>query len=112
LADEDGRAAEAPRAELDLTEQEGEAPAQVPRPGAGVLVERPYDPEPARERVRGLLAQVLVGSVVVLAGATLVCVSAGWLDTSELERLDVIYTALITLTGTALGFYFGGRSGR
>ena len=72
---------------------------------------RPYSPLRARERMRGILA---LGLVLLLGGTVGI---AFWLvgtDRAEIaelrELLDPILTALVALTGTAVWFYFGGRS--
>jgi hypothetical protein len=92
-----------PIQELDFT---GEPPV---RGGVTPPEERDFDPEPHREEIRGRIAQGLCLVVSSLAVLAFVLLATGSLDASGLERLQVFYTPLITLTGTALGFYFGGK---
>ena len=46
-----------------------------------------------------LLAAVMLGSLVSFI--------AGWLEIDELKELGIVITPVLTLTGTAVGFYFG-----
>ena len=87
--------------ELDLTTEQ-------PADGPVAPIELKYDPEPERERVRGRIAQALTIGVLVIAILASSLLAGGALERDDLEPLQVFYTPLITLTGTALGFYFGG----
>jgi len=71
-----------------------------------------HDPEPQREKIRGVLAVGLFALVAALALFAFVATAFDWLTSDELQALQPIFAALITLAGTALGFYFGGRQGR
>ena len=97
--------------ELDLTAKEplAEAPSV---PSTAPVRTRPYvyDPEPTRERIRGVLSIGLFALVALLAILAFVFTATDLLDAPELDKLQPLFAALITLTGTALGFYFGGRS--
>jgi hypothetical protein len=87
---------------VDLTNEPIGAPP-VP------LGTRPVDLEPERERKRGYLAAALVGvfGVVVLGSPLTLAFGA---DVEELKSLlEVILPPVIALTGTAVGFYFGGH---
>ena len=71
----------------------------------------PYNPGPQRERMRGALALVLLalfGLVIVFA------TSALWLQRIAIEDLksflEMIFTPLIALVGSVIGFYYGGKS--
>lgn len=70
----------------------------------------PYDPEPRREQLRGVLA---VAVVALLGGVTLLAFLTVWLGlASPAEVKDLVSTLfppLVALAGSALGFYFGAR---
>lgn len=72
---------------------------------------QPYDPEPRREQLRGILALAVVG---LLSGTVLLSFVAIWLDwTTAAEMQDLLsglFPPLVALAGSALGFYFGGRT--
>lgn len=89
---------------LDLTD---DRPAQSPsEPQAA-----PYNPAKHRENMRGWLAVVLVGVValvIVFAGCAL---WHGKIEIAELQAfLQIIFTPLIALVGSVIGFYYGGKS--
>jgi hypothetical protein len=73
--------------------------------------ERPYDPEPSRDKVRGYLAValiVLLAAVVVAAWAS---IWFGLVTEPEVkDLLGVMLPPVVALVGSALGFYFGGKS--
>src|SRR4051812_10260471 len=94
------------KSELDLT---GEPPVAG---GAATPIERDYDPEPEREVVRARIAQGLTLAVCILAIGSFGLVAADVLSKDDIEPLQVFFAPLITLTGTALGFYFGGRQAK
>jgi hypothetical protein len=96
-----------PEGELNLADEEPLPPAGPARTTTRAYV---YDPEPERERVRGRLAIGLFLLVAVLSAAAFALTASNRLSTSDLDKLQPLLAALITLTGTALGFYFGGRS--
>lgn len=88
--------------ELDLTTEPPVTGGQAtPR-------ERDYDPEPEREKVRARIAQGLTAAVLTISILAFVLVAKGALERDEVESLQIFFTPLITLAGTALGFYFGG----
>lgn len=92
--------------ELDLTDE-----PPVAAEGADPI-EREYDPEPEREQVRARIAQGLTLAVILIALGTFAFLAADILSADDMEPLQLFFTPLITLTGTALGFYFGGQQGR
>jgi hypothetical protein len=73
---------------------------------------RSYDPSPLREQTRSRLALLLVLLLATVA-LSLIVFSATKLISAENAKDLVagVLSPLIALTGTALGFYFGGRSG-
>jgi hypothetical protein len=72
-----------------------------------------YDPNPVREQTRSLLAQALVALLIAVSLMLIVFVALGDIDTNSAKDLaGTVLSPLIAVTGTALGFYFGGhRSG-
>lgn len=92
---------------LPANEQIGELDVELPsRPD-----EKPWDPEPGRERLRGFLAAglvLLLAFVVVAAWATLWLHVASQAETKDL--LIAMMTPVIALVGPVVGFYFGGKS--
>lgn len=89
---------------LDLTT---EPPTQNPtEPRAA-----PYNPARHRESMRGWLAVILVGVVVlviVFAGCAL---WHGKIEIADLQAfLQIVFTPLIALVGSVIGFYYGGKS--
>lgn len=108
---------------LDLTVQEAATPVPPPGPvgprgrgtGDGGLAvtafrEEPYNPEKALEDTRGDLARGLLWILAFVIGGVLFCVASGRVEGTVLTQS--IFPALVTLAGTALGFYFGGRTNK
>lgn len=88
---------------LDLTQQ--------PSRDVGFRLE-PYDPEPRRDWVRAAVTIGLVIAFIVLmvdAGAAAFAAKERWEQTKEM--LQILLPALTGLLGSALGFYFGTKSG-
>lgn len=81
-----------------------------PRPFALGPQTRPYDPTRHREWVRGLLAGGLavVFGIVVLGSLGAVVVRGAQVE-AVTSLLEVILPPVVALTGTAIGFYFGGQ---
>jgi hypothetical protein len=70
----------------------------------------PFDPEPQRERIRGVIA---LGLLCMLAVVLLLAFISMWLkmDTEALRTvLTIIFGPLVTLVSAATGFYYGSRS--
>lgn len=88
---------------LDLSGEEPESD-RLGRPK-----DRPYDPEPEREKVRARIAYGLTAFVAIYAAGAFIALATGWAEIEDLERLQVYFTPVITLAATALGFYFGGK---
>jgi hypothetical protein len=83
-----------------------------PRPPRVLSVGRKYDPLPQRETTRSWLALALVGLLASVSLGLLLLTAFGKLKIEDAKDLiDGILSPLIALTGTALGFYFGGHHG-
>jgi hypothetical protein len=92
---------------LDLSEEE---PAPPPGPPPAPAVGAVWNPEPAREKIRGAVAVGLIVLLGVIAIGSFVLLSTDTLTLDEVEGLlTALFTPLLALTGTALGFYFGGQ---
>jgi hypothetical protein len=71
-----------------------------------------YDPSPLREKTRSRLALLLFALVAVVALSLIGLTAADALAEGTTKDLVAgILSPLIVLTGTALGFYFGGHHG-
>ena len=69
----------------------------------------PYDPEPAREKIRGHVAYALIA--LLIGVVCTVAAMAAWAKPAP--DLNQLTTALITpvvgLVGSVLGFYYAGK---
>jgi hypothetical protein len=75
-------------------------------------VSRRVDLETVREETRSRLAQVLVALLVVVALSLVGLTAWGKLSIDQAKDLaGVVLSPLVAVTGTALGFYFGGHHG-
>lgn len=73
--------------------------------------ERKYDPGRDRERVRGALALGLLVGLGLVIAAAFVSIWAQWMPEGDVkDLLTVIFGPVVALTGSALGFYFGGKA--
>ena len=112
---------------FDLTNLDvsGFAPASVPTSAQDANIEtKPYDPTPDRENVRGLIAQALVWTLVVVIAAVVLsglitayachAKDACSPEAVEIKTLravvEIVMTPLIGLVGAVTGFYFGEKS--
>jgi hypothetical protein len=84
--------------------------------GSKILIEKPDktmrdidDPGRAREAMRGVLA---IAVVVLLAGAGAGVFFLSWVGRSDDASAfsQSIFTAVVGLTGTVMGFYFGSQA--
>jgi len=69
-----------------------------------------YDPRPHREKIRGIIAIILVITLVAVIG--IILYKELWQKTEAVEIKDIaatILTPLIAVVGTVLGFYFGSK---
>jgi hypothetical protein len=72
---------------------------------------KPYDPAEDRERARRRLAYGLLYLLSVIAISLLIAAYADWITSAEVKNLaQGILSPVVVLTGTALGFYFGGKN--
>ncbi len=71
----------------------------------------PYDPAEDRETARRRLAYGLLFLLSVIAISLLGAAYADWITNDEAKNLaQAILAPVVVLTGTALGFYFGGKN--
>lgn len=69
---------------------------------------RAYDPDPVRDRLRGLLALLLLAHVAVVVAVSLFLLWAKpWHWDKLKDFLSVVFAPLLTLLGTVIGYYFG-----
>jgi hypothetical protein len=66
------------------------------------------DPDPAREAVRSDLARGLLWLLTITIASVIFFVGLGQVPSEVLTQS--IFPSLVTLTGTALGFYFGAQT--
>jgi hypothetical protein len=96
---------------LDLTSDPKEvAAASPPAAISPYQVSESYDPGREREGTRGDLARGLLWLLTFAIGGVLVFVGLGRLDGTVITQS--IFTSMIALAGTALGFYFGSQTGK
>jgi hypothetical protein len=99
--------------EKDLTKEEPEVSERVEK-GELPKTEKPtvdtYDLTQAQEGTRGDLARGLLWLLTLTVGSVVLFVGLGRLEGALL--VQSIFPSLVTLAGTALGFYFGSQSGR
>ena len=89
-----------------------EEPASSVRPPRVLQVGATFDPLPRREKTRSWLAIGLVALLAAIALSLIGLTAAELLPESTTKDLVAgILSPLIALTGTALGFYFGGQHG-
>ncbi len=80
----------------------------------GPFVEdRPYDPSRAREWVRGSIALILIGALIVsvLIGFALIAFRGTPVD-DLLKLFPALTSTIASLAGAAVGFYFGTERSR
>ena len=93
-------------------------------PAVSQFVDKPYDPNPARENIRGTIALWLVWTLV---GVITIVVLTGLVtmygchvkdscspETNELKAvrvvIELVLTPLVGLVGAVTGFYFGEKT--
>jgi hypothetical protein len=97
--------------ELDLTQEESPAQDRL-----ATFQQEPYDPGPARERVRGVIASALIGILAAIVVGDLIIAWYGIGGGGNLDLIESVATTLLTpvvgLVGAVTGFYFGEQSRR
>jgi len=101
-----------PIEEKDLTGEDGNLqPEDYDQLESAGPPQKPYNFAKKQEKVRGLIAQ---GLIVMLAIIILLAFISLWYFGSsfaDLEKLmTIIFGPVIALVGTAIGYYFGGKS--
>jgi|SRR5919197_1024308 hypothetical protein len=69
-----------------------------------------YDPSEVREKTRRQLALILAALLAIIALCLLTFVATNLLTDGEAKDLAAaVLSPIVAVTGTALGFYFGGQ---
>ncbi len=72
--------------------------------------QKPFDPRPIRETTRSKIAIRLVWLLVLVSLALIGLTAGGLLTIDEAKDLaGAVLSPIIAVTGTALGFYYGGH---
>ncbi len=73
----------------------------------------PYDPSRDRERVRGVVALLMIGLLIGIVIAMIGGLITGYLSADATEKVAaVILSPVVGLLGAVLGFYYGEQSRR
>jgi hypothetical protein len=99
---------DAPRLSEDLVDEVASVTVDTLRAGAPVAV--PFDPAPARERLRGYLAIWIMAILSATLVAVFVLMWIGRMD-AVVTFGQIVITPVFTLTGAVTGFYFGSQQG-
>jgi hypothetical protein len=92
----------------DLEQEEPQHSAKVVDAKPVTPVTKPYNLDEAREGTRGDLARGLLWLLTLTIGALILFVGMGRLDGAMIAQS--VFPSLVTLAGTALGFYFGSQT--
>lgn len=93
--------------DIDLTTD----PVSPSTASSGGVKTTPYTPDRDRERVRGRIAQWLLGLLFGIVAVVLFGIVGGWLPIDHLEKIGaVILSPIVALLGAVMGFYFGEQS--
>lgn len=91
-----------------MNDDEFNEPLDTPVSRDGLVTPATRDKEPPHpDTVRQFLAYSLVALLALMVLGALCSYIAGWLNVDELKELSILITPILTLTGTAIGFYFG-----
>lgn len=72
-----------------------------------------YDPEPARDQVRGQIALYLIAILAAMVVASfLLLYAAPWHTERLVTVLQILFGPVTTLVGAATGYYFGANSSK
>jgi len=73
--------------------------------------ELPEDIEEGREQARELIAKVLIGTLVAIVVGSFGTIWFKLAPMSDLKiLLEIVFTPMIGVIGTILGFYYGART--
>jgi hypothetical protein len=82
---------------------------EVPSPRLGT----PYDPAPKREKTRTVLAYGFAATLALLVLVPLAAIVFSDNSWSDFEQpMQTLLPAVLGITGTILGFYFGSEKGK
>ncbi|MGH6662554.1 MAG: hypothetical protein ACREB6_13525 [Rhodospirillales bacterium] len=91
--------------DLDLTKEQPSPPELL------TFRTKPYDPEEDRERLRGVIAIIIVGLLVGIVIFSFVTLWFKWVAVTDLKSvLELVLSPIVALVGSVTGFYYGGRS--
>lgn len=103
---------EVPPEEVQIIESRDLQDESPPVSASPSVVNR-QDLEPGRDKVRAGLAITLVGLLVVIV------IGAGWVLATDFatieeigEYLKIVFTPVVGLVGSAVGFYYGAGTGK
>ena len=74
-----------------------------------LIGEIPYDPRPHRESMRGYVALALLALLFVIVLLAFILLFRGDAASAG-ELVNQFFAPVVALAGTAVGFYFGGKS--
>ena len=72
----------------------------------------PYDPTPAREKIRGRLAQLVVWAIVAYPVVAFGLLVVGRITVQDLPAVAGVTAPLAGIAGAAIGFYVGSEDRR
>lgn len=113
----DGQPAASEHAPPDAAEREMAElePIDLGPPTAVIATPRsePYNPEPRRENIRGIVALASVALFAATVAVILVVVALGTRTWDDMEGVTAaVLPAVTTLMGSTVGFYFGTQDRR
>jgi hypothetical protein len=89
--------------ELDLT-------SELPGTSVASLSVVPYDPHPVREKMRAAIALLLLALLGLVLAGGFITLWLGYQTDDLIKLLTLVFTPLVTLVGTSIGFYYGGKT--
>lgn len=76
-------------------------------PGLATIKDKPYDPSKDREKIRGIIALILVCCLFTIVLFALILILTR-VDIEKIkDTLELILSPVVGLVGAVTGFYFG-----